>query len=254
MTFIKSQWRKNSVTVVPMIFLGIVLLVAGVGKVWAGTVAGETEFFSELFHYFWGPTMSYLISTLLPWAEVILGLLLLSTVLPRLAATLSLPLIAGFMANNAYAISKGVAEYPACGYCFGVLEKFLGSPTPTQSLCIDIAMFIAALIVVFVHPAGFFSLRSKIEEISPKSRLRVAVAAFFLGGLGVHRFYLRKFGTAIVMLIAAIVAFVSLGLYGTDVGLPLLTVVVAWALADFVVAAAGVMQDKEGKPVKNWKW
>jgi TM2 domain-containing membrane protein YozV len=244
MTSTRSQWLKNLVFIVPMVFLGVVLLIAGIGKLWAGTVAGETEFFSELFHYFWGPTMSWLIATLLPPAEVILALLLLSKVLPRISAVLTLPLIAGFMANNAYAISKGVLEYQKCGYCFGVFENLLGSPTPTQSLCIDIAMFVAALIVVFMYPAGFHWRKFG-------TAILMLVLALFPGVFGVHRFYQRKFGTAVVMLIMGIVGFVSLGVYGTDVGLPFLTVIGSWALADFVVAVVGVMGDK---PIKNWKW
>ena len=73
----------------------------------------------------------------------------------------------------------------------------------------------------------------KIEEISPKSRLATTLFAFFLGELGIHRFYLGKIGTAILMII-------TLG----GVGI--------WALVDFIMAVAGTMKDKEGRPIKNW--
>ena len=72
-----------------------------------------------------------------------------------------------------------------------------------------------------------------MEEISPKSRLAVALFAFFLGGLGVHRFYLGKIGTGIAMLLTA----GGLGI---------------WALVDFIMAVAGTMKDKEGRLIKNW--
>ena len=144
-------------TAVPMILLGLILLVSGIGKAWAGTVAGQTEFFDVLLKSFWGPTMSWLIANLLPWGEIVLGVALLLRIYPRLASALSLPLAAGFIANNAYAISQGLKEFPQCGYCFGVFEKFLGSPTPVQSLSIDIALFVFAMVVIFLFPINFWS-------------------------------------------------------------------------------------------------
>jgi len=72
-----------------------------------------------------------------------------------------------------------------------------------------------------------------MEEISPKSRLAVTLFAWFLGEFGAHRFYLGKTGTAIAMLL-------TLGGLGI------------WALIDFIMAVAGTMKDKEGRPIKNW--
>ena len=70
-------------------------------------------------------------------------------------------------------------------------------------------------------------------DTSPKSRLVTTLLAFFLGYLGVHRFYLGKIGTGIVMLLTA----GGLGI---------------WALIDFIFAVAGLMKDKEGNLIKNW--
>ena len=70
-------------------------------------------------------------------------------------------------------------------------------------------------------------------EISPKSRMAVALFAWFLGTFGIHRFYLGKIGTGILMI-------TTLGGLGV------------WALVDFIMAVAGVMKDKEGKVIKNW--
>ena len=72
-----------------------------------------------------------------------------------------------------------------------------------------------------------------MEEVSPKSRLAVALFAWFLGVFGAHRFYLGKIGTAIAMLLT-----------GGGLGI--------WALVDFIMAVAGTMKDKEGKLIKNW--
>lgn len=70
-------------------------------------------------------------------------------------------------------------------------------------------------------------------DISPKSRLAVTLLAWFLGGFGVHRFYLGKIGTGILM----IITFGGLGI---------------WALIDFIFAVTGNMRDKEGRLIKNW--
>ncbi|NLT28375.1 MAG: TM2 domain-containing protein [Dehalococcoidales bacterium] len=71
-------------------------------------------------------------------------------------------------------------------------------------------------------------------EISPKSRLAVSLFAWFLGAFGVHRFYLGKIGTGLLMLF-------TIGGLGI------------WALVDFIMAVAGVMKDKDGKVIKNWE-
>ena len=70
-------------------------------------------------------------------------------------------------------------------------------------------------------------------EISPKSRLAVTLLAYFVGVLGVHRFYLGKIWTGIAML------FTGGGLF-------------VWAFVDFIMAAIGVMKDKDGKLIKKW--
>jgi TM2 domain-containing membrane protein YozV/RNA polymerase subunit RPABC4/transcription elongation factor Spt4 len=70
-------------------------------------------------------------------------------------------------------------------------------------------------------------------NVSPKSRLAVTLLAWFLGQLGAHRFYLEKWGTAILMLF-------TLGGLGI------------WALIDFIIAVSGNMKDKEGKIIKIW--
>jgi TM2 domain-containing membrane protein YozV len=70
-------------------------------------------------------------------------------------------------------------------------------------------------------------------EASEKSRLTTTLLAYFLGVIGVHRFYLGKVGTGILMII-------TLGGFGI------------WWLIDFIMAVAGSMKDKEGKPIKLW--
>jgi TM2 domain-containing membrane protein YozV len=88
-----------------------------------------------------------------------------------------------------------------------------------------------------------------MEEISPKSRLATTLLAWFLGTLGVHRFYLGKTGTAIAMLVIGIVGWATIWL---PFGFILIIAVGIWALIDFIFAVAGIMKDKEGRLIKRW--
>jgi TM2 domain-containing membrane protein YozV len=70
-------------------------------------------------------------------------------------------------------------------------------------------------------------------KVSDKKRLAALLLCFFLGGLGVHRFYVGKVGTGIVQIL-------TLGGLGI------------WTLIDFIMIIAGAFSDKKGLPVKNW--
>jgi len=86
-------------------------------------------------------------------------------------------------------------------------------------------------------------------DISPKSRLAVTLLAFFLGQLGIHRFYLGKIGTAIGMLALTIVGWAT---FIFIVGWFFLGAVWIWTLIDFIFAVSGHMRDKEGRLIQKW--
>jgi len=71
------------------------------------------------------------------------------------------------------------------------------------------------------------------NPISPKSRTVAAVLAFFLGVLGVHRFYVGKVGTGVAQLLT-----------GGGLGV--------WTLVDFIMILVGNFKDKEGQTLINW--
>jgi uncharacterized membrane protein YphA (DoxX/SURF4 family) len=149
---LKSRRENVLIVIVPCLFLGLVMLVSGSGK-----LPGQTEFIDALLGSFWTPTVANLIGHGLPWVEIILGALLLLGLFPRIAAVLSLPLLAGFMGNNVWAISQGKG-FGQCG-CFGVWESIFGAMTPFQALGLDITLLFLALIIILFHPAGFFNFR-----------------------------------------------------------------------------------------------
>lgn len=72
------------------------------------------------------------------------------------------------------------------------------------------------------------------NSASPKSRLLLSILSLLLGWAGIHRFYVRKYGTGVLMLLT------FGGFY-------------IWWLIDTVVALAGKFRDKDGRLVMNWK-
>ena len=78
--------------------------------------------------------------------------------------------------------------------------------------------------------------RAASEDISPKSRLAVTLLAtlgLVIWVAGIHRFYLGKIGTGILMLLT----FGGLGI---------------WTLIDLIMAISGAMKDNEGKTITKW--
>jgi TM2 domain-containing membrane protein YozV len=70
-----------------------------------------------------------------------------------------------------------------------------------------------------------------VMEKSEKGFVPTLLLCLFLGCLGVHRFYVGKIGTGIVMLI-------TLGVFGI------------WALIDLIMIIVGAFKDKNGLPIK----
>ena len=73
-----------------------------------------------------------------------------------------------------------------------------------------------------------------MAETSEKKRLIASLLCFFLGPIGVHRFYVGKVGTGILQ----ILTFGGLGL---------------WVLIDFIMILCGSFKDKEGKVITEWQ-
>lgn len=69
--------------------------------------------------------------------------------------------------------------------------------------------------------------------VSDKKILPAFLLCFFLGMLGIHRFYVGKVGTGILMIL-------TLGGLGI------------WALIDFVMIVCGVFRDKQGNKLTQW--
>ena len=70
-----------------------------------------------------------------------------------------------------------------------------------------------------------------VMEKSEKGFVPALLLCLLLGTLGIHRFYVGKIGTGILMII-------TLGAFGI------------WTLIDLIMIAVGSFKDKKGLPIK----
>ena len=160
----KKLWLRHSLSIAACLLIGFILLIAGTGKLFGfGQMPGQTEFLDRFIpDFLMTPEFARFIGMvfipyLLPIIEVFVAALLLIGMWPRVMGLIVMPLTLGFMANNLWTIGQGVDKFPDCP-CFGIWETWTGVRfTPTQSLYIDIGLFVLAALIVFVHPGRFFS-------------------------------------------------------------------------------------------------
>lgn len=81
---------------------------------------------------------------------------------------------------------------------------------------------------------GHRIIESRNMETSPSSQIAAAILCFCLGGIGVHRFYVGKIGTGILMIL-------TIGGAGI------------WWLIDFIMIVTSSFTDKEGRLVSGWQ-
>jgi len=76
-------------------------------------------------------------------------------------------------------------------------------------------------------------------KISPKLRLPTFLFAFFLGMLGIHRFYVGKVGSGIAQLILSLTV---IGMLVTSI----------WVLIDWIAILSGTFRDADGLKIIKW--
>jgi TM2 domain-containing membrane protein YozV len=76
------------------------------------------------------------------------------------------------------------------------------------------------------------AMSATLGEISESNWLTALLLCLFLGILGAHRFYVKKTGTGLLMLL-------TLGGFGI------------WELIDFIMICTGKFKDKSGRPLSK---
>ena len=84
-------------------------------------------------------------------------------------------------------------------------------------------------------------------QISDKSKGTAAILAFFLGGVGAHRFYVGKTGSAIAMLLMNLI---GIPLLCAGIGAPICIAAGIWQLVDFIIILSGSFTDSLGRILK----
>ncbi len=103
---------------------------------------------------------------------------------------------------------------------------------------------------------------NKTNLFSSKSRLTALLLGIFLGGLGIHNFYLGKIRRGILKILMRLIGIImfSIGFfesfnYGEIVfyiGLCMIFIPIIWAFFEWIFIALGEAKDSEGLLVINW--
>lgn len=76
-------------------------------------------------------------------------------------------------------------------------------------------------------------------QVSDKSRTAAFLFAFFLGGFGIHRFYVGKVGSGTAMLLLTL-SFIGIIVSGI------------WSLVDWITIVSGNFRDADNRLISTW--
>lgn len=156
--------------------MGLIFITAGIGKILFQELSLQSETL-ELFVFpdFLPSALSDAAYVWIPRLELVIGVLLVTGITARLMAGISLVMITGFIANNAWLLAGGRGAEPC--ECFGVAGNLTQeSLTVVGALYTDVAMLVVALIIIFCYQRGFFdihpwfSARGRVAEKKDWSR------------------------------------------------------------------------------------
>ena len=137
------------------IILGITFIFSGLGKLLGQEELLATTWLLPMVNQEFGTVIAYV----LPWFELLLGIVLVTGICTLLAASFAFLLVTALIFYNSWMIANGLA-YESC-LCFGVFEKILtGELSTLDSLYMDIGLLVLVfLIFYFSHPRKFLNPR-----------------------------------------------------------------------------------------------
>ena len=146
--------RRKWLAVGAGIILGLIFLVAGLGKLLSHT----DSFVIFVFPDFLPTAVDKFIFRWLPKVEIIIGLLLITGIAARLVGSLSLALTVSLIVNNSILLGQGFGDKP-CG-CFGMAERWVQYRLSVfGALYVDIIMLILGFLAVFFYRGKFINVR-----------------------------------------------------------------------------------------------
>jgi TM2 domain-containing membrane protein YozV len=92
-------------------------------------------------------------------------------------------------------------------------------------------------------PVTYYAAPAPVVLVEPpKSKSTAALLCFFLGGLGIHRFYTGQTGLGLALLLQCLILVpLTLGLWAL--------VIIVWVVVDFILILAGSVKDRYGRPL-----
>lgn len=137
-----GYWMK----IPAMLNLGMLLIVAGVGKLlYQSNSFAPAPFLETLPGAMW-------FYTVLPYIEIAIGLLLVSSLMVKFAATMAAGLVLIFAGSNIFLITIGQG-YDLCG-CFGMAGRL----TYVDALVVDAIMGILVAVIFICQRGSYFNM------------------------------------------------------------------------------------------------
>jgi len=145
---------KRRIAIGASIILGITFIISGLGKLLGLEELLATTWLLPIISQELGIIIAYV----LPWFELVLGIVLVMGICTLLAVSFSFLLVMALIFYNSWMIAHGLA-YESC-LCFGVFEKIIeGELSTLDSLYMDIGLLmLVCLIFFFSYPRKFFNL------------------------------------------------------------------------------------------------
>lgn len=140
-----KEGYKYWIGVLAGLFLGMIFIVAGVGKLLVGSMS---------FMPVTSPSAITIISfAIFPYVEIIVGMCLILGVLIGYTSVAAALLISGFIGQNLINIYQGSGNLP-CNDCFGIA----GSLTAYSALFIDGLMVIMLILILICNRRSYFRI------------------------------------------------------------------------------------------------
>jgi len=140
-----------------MTFLGMIFIVAGVGKLFYQSGAFAPFPFIEGLPL----AVTQLLFSVLPYIEIAIGAMLIHGFMVKFVAAIVGSMLAVFIANNIYMVSIGRGVEPC--HCFGMA----GGLTYVDALVIDIMMAVLVAVIFICQKGSYFNIKPWFLDSEP---------------------------------------------------------------------------------------